>query len=162
MRYNGALRDEGLGVVAKAREVSSDTKHLTERLALDKPARLKNPAYLDYIRGKDCLACRAPAPCPPHHEPTTGLSGEDVGKLVDVLGRLVDAGNTVLVVEHNLDVIRVADWVIDLGPGAGTRGGEVVAMGRPETVASIPESATGRYLADAMRAAGDASGAGRD
>jgi len=95
-------------------------------------------------------------------EPTTGLSGEDVGKLVEVLGRLVDAGNTVLVVEHNLDVIRVADWVIDLGPGAGTRGGEIVAMGRPETVASVPESATGRYLADAIRAAGDVSRARED
>ncbi|MDH3269791.1 MAG: excinuclease ABC subunit UvrA [Gemmatimonadota bacterium] len=84
-------------------------------------------------------------------EPTTGLSGEDVRKLVEVLGRLVDAGNTVLVIEHNLDVIRVADWVIDLGPGAGSRGGEVVGMGRPEAIAGIPESATGRYLAEALR-----------
>ena len=86
-------------------------------------------------------------------EPTTGLSGEDVRKLVEVLGRLVDAGNTVVVIEHNLDVIRVADWVIDLGPGAGVRGGQVVGMGRPETIASIPESATGRYLAEAIRRA---------
>ena len=86
-------------------------------------------------------------------EPTTGLSGEDVGKLLDVLGRLVDAGNTVLVVEHNVDVILVADWVIDLGPGAGARGGEIVAMGRPDTVASVPESATGQYLAEALREA---------
>lgn len=84
-------------------------------------------------------------------EPTTGLAGEDVRKLIEVLGRLVEAGNTVLVIEHNLDVIRVADWVIDLGPGAGARGGEVVGMGRPETIASIPESATGRYLAEAIR-----------
>jgi len=79
-------------------------------------------------------------------EPTTGLSGEDVKKLLDVLTRLVDAGNTVLVIEHNLDVMLVADWIVDLGPGAGHRGGEVVAMGRPETVATIPGSATGRYL----------------
>jgi excinuclease ABC subunit A len=86
-------------------------------------------------------------------EPTTGLSGEDVKKLVGVLDRLVDAGNTVLVIEHNLDVIRLADWVIDLGPGAGAKGGEVVAMGRPETVATVPESATGRYLAEALREA---------
>jgi excinuclease ABC subunit A len=83
-------------------------------------------------------------------EPTTGLSGEDVEKLVDVLDRLVVAGNTVIVIEHNLDVIAGADWVIDLGPGAGHRGGEVVAMGRPETVASVPESATGHYLAQMM------------
>lgn len=79
-------------------------------------------------------------------EPTTGLSGEDVKKLLDVLARLVDAGNTVLLIEHNLDVIKVADWVVDLGPGAGHRGGEVVAMGKPETVATVPESATGRWL----------------
>jgi len=79
-------------------------------------------------------------------EPTTGLSGEDVHKLLDVLARLVEAGNTVVVIEHNLDVMKVADWIVDLGPGAGHRGGEVVAMGRPETVATVPESSTGRYL----------------
>ncbi len=84
-------------------------------------------------------------------EPTTGLSGEDVAKLIDVLDRLVDAANTVIVIEHNLDMIAAADWVIDLGPDAGHRGGEVVAMGRPETVAGVPESATGRYLAAMMR-----------
>ncbi len=84
-------------------------------------------------------------------EPTTGLSGEDVAKLMEVLDRLVEAGNTVLVIEHNLDVIGAADWLIDLGPGAGSRGGEVVAMGRPETVAGVPESATGRYLAETLR-----------
>ncbi len=83
-------------------------------------------------------------------EPTTGLSGEDVKKLLDVLGRLVDAGNTVLVVEHNLDVIKVADWIVDLGPGAGARGGEVVAMGRPETIATVPGSETGRYLRELL------------
>jgi excinuclease ABC subunit A len=71
-----------------------------------------------------------------------------------VLDRLVEAGNTVLVIEHNLDVIRVADWVIDVGPGAGSRGGRIVAMGRPEEVASVPESVTGRYLAKALAGAG--------
>ncbi|MBM4185109.1 MAG: excinuclease ABC subunit A [Gemmatimonadetes bacterium] len=85
-------------------------------------------------------------------EPTTGLSGEDVAKLMDVLDHLVEAGNTVLVIEHNLDVIGAADWLIDLGPGAGHRGGQVVAMGRPDVVATVPESATGRYLAEARRA----------
>ena len=83
-------------------------------------------------------------------EPTTGLAGEDIAKLLGVLERLVEAGNTVLLIEHNLDVIKVADWVIDMGPGAGSRGGEVVAMGRPETVAGVPGSATGRYLAEAL------------
>lgn len=88
-------------------------------------------------------------------EPTTGLAGEDVQKLLEVLGRLVDAGNTVLVIEHNLDVMRVADWVIDLGPGAGVRGGQIVGMGRPETIAGIPESETGRYLGAAIREAAE-------
>ena len=79
-------------------------------------------------------------------EPTTGLSGEDVAQLLTVLRKLVKAGSTLVVVEHDLDVIRAADWVVDLGPGAGMRGGEVVAMGRPEDVATVPESVTGRFL----------------
>ena len=83
-------------------------------------------------------------------EPTTGLSGEDIRKLLHVLGRLVDAENSVLVIEHNLEVVKAADWVIDMGPGAGARGGQVVAMGRPEELVSVPESETGRYLADVL------------
>ncbi len=88
-------------------------------------------------------------------EPTTGLSGEDVAQLVRVLHKLVAAGNTLIVVEHDLDVIRAADWVIDLGPGAGERGGEIVAMGRPEEVAAVPESVTGRFLAEVAGAGVD-------
>ena len=84
-------------------------------------------------------------------EPTTGLSGEDVRRLLRVLERLVEAGHTVLVIEHHLDVIKTADWVIDLGPEAGSRGGEVVAMGRPEDVARVPESVTGRYLRELLQ-----------
>jgi excinuclease ABC subunit A len=79
-------------------------------------------------------------------EPTTGLHFEDVRVLLDVLHRLVDRGNTVLVIEHNLDVIKTADWIIDLGPEGGTRGGSVVASGTPEHVASIDASYTGQYL----------------
>jgi excinuclease ABC subunit A len=79
-------------------------------------------------------------------EPTTGLHMDDVRRLLRVLGDLVDAGHTVLVIEHDLDVVRVADWVIDLGPGAGPAGGAVVAMGRPEDVAGVEESVTGRWL----------------
>ena len=74
----------------------------------------------------------------------------DVRKLLQVLHRLVDAGNSVLVIEHNLEIVKAADWVIDLGPGAGARGGRVVVMGRPEELPSVPESATGRYLADVL------------
>jgi len=79
-------------------------------------------------------------------EPTTGLHFEDVRMLLEVLHRLVDRGNTVLVIEHNLDVIKTADWIIDMGPEGGDRGGLVVAAGSPEEVAAIPESYTGQYL----------------
>ena len=79
-------------------------------------------------------------------EPTTGLHAADVHRLIDVLGKLVDAGNTVLVIEHNLDVIKTADHIIDLGPEGGDGGGYVVATGTPEEVAQVPESYTGQYL----------------
>jgi excinuclease ABC subunit A len=79
-------------------------------------------------------------------EPTTGLHFADIEKLLEVLQRLVDAGNTVLVIEHNLDVIKQADWIVDLGPEGGEAGGELVAAGTPEQVAEVEESATGQYL----------------
>ena len=79
-------------------------------------------------------------------EPTTGLHFEDVRMLLDVLHRLVDRGNTVLVIEHNLDVIKTADWVVDLGPDGGHKGGRIVAAGTPEDVAKVKESHTGEYL----------------
>jgi excinuclease ABC subunit A len=80
-------------------------------------------------------------------EPTTGLHFEDVRRLLHVLQRLVDAGNTVLVIEHNLDVIKSADWLVDLGPNGGSGGGTIVAEGPPERVAKVPESYTGQFLA---------------
>jgi len=79
-------------------------------------------------------------------EPTTGLHAADVHKLIEVLQKLIDAGNTVLVIEHNLDVIKTADYIIDLGPEGGDQGGYVVAQGTPEEVANVPQSYTGRYL----------------
>ena len=79
-------------------------------------------------------------------EPTTGLHMADVHKLIEVLQRLVDAGNTVLVIEHNLDVIKVADYIVDLGPEGGSGGGRIVACGTPEQIAACPESFTGQYL----------------
>jgi excinuclease ABC subunit A len=79
-------------------------------------------------------------------EPTTGLSFEDVAALLKVLQRLADAGNTVVIIEHNLDVIKNADWIIDLGPGAGDKGGQVVAVGTPEEIAKNKKSITGEYL----------------
>jgi excinuclease ABC subunit A len=81
-------------------------------------------------------------------EPTTGLHFEDVRRLLIVLGRLVDAGNSVVVIEHNLDVIKTADYLIDLGPEGGSGGGTVVAEGTPEEVAATPASHTGRFLAE--------------
>ncbi|MBX6332636.1 MAG: excinuclease ABC subunit UvrA, partial [Gemmatimonadaceae bacterium] len=84
-------------------------------------------------------------------EPTTGLHLEDIRKLARVLERLVDHGHTLVIIEHNLDVIKLADWVIDLGPEAGVRGGEVVAMGRPEEVAQVEQSHTGRWLRTVLR-----------
>jgi excinuclease ABC subunit A len=84
-------------------------------------------------------------------EPTTGLHFADVEKLLQVLHRLVDAGNTVIVIEHNLDVIKTADWIVDLGPDGGARGGTVVAEGTPEQVAQVAASATGLYLGRVLR-----------
>ena len=79
-------------------------------------------------------------------EPTTGLHFAEIQKLLDVLNRLVDAGNTVIVIEHNLDVIKSADYIIDLGPEGGDEGGEVIATGTPEEVAAVPHSYTGEFL----------------
>ena len=85
-------------------------------------------------------------------EPTTGLHFEDVRRLLEVLGKLVDQGNTIVVIEHNLDVVKSADWVIDLGPEGGAGGGEIVAQGTPEAVAAVSRSATGQFLAAALAA----------
>jgi excinuclease ABC subunit A len=87
-------------------------------------------------------------------EPTTGLHFADVDKLIQVLNRLVDAGNTVVVIEHNLDVIKVSDHLIDLGPEGGSRGGSVIATGTPEEVAANPKSYTGRFLKKILKPQG--------
>jgi len=86
-------------------------------------------------------------------EPTTGLHFADIEKLLEVLQRLVDSGNTVLVIEHNLDVIKQADWIVDLGPEGGEAGGEVIATGTPEDVAAVEESHTGQFLRQALGSA---------
>ncbi|MGN6472868.1 MAG: excinuclease ABC subunit UvrA, partial [Mycobacteriales bacterium] len=83
-------------------------------------------------------------------EPTTGLHFEDIRKLLGVLTRLVDAGNTVVVIEHNLDVIKTADWIVDMGPEGGSGGGTIVAAGSPEQIATVAASHTGRFLADVL------------
>jgi excinuclease ABC subunit A len=88
-------------------------------------------------------------------EPTVGLHFYDVERLLNVLHRLVDMGNTVIVIEHNLEVIKTADWVIDLGPEGGEQGGEVIAEGTPEAVAKVPQSYTGQFLRQVLAAERD-------
>ena len=83
-------------------------------------------------------------------EPTTGLHFDDVRKLLEVLHELVDAGNSVIVIEHNLDVIKTADWIIDIGPEGGDAGGKIVGIGTPETVSKEQKSHTGRYLKEVL------------
>ncbi|RMF46808.1 MAG: excinuclease ABC subunit UvrA, partial [Anaerolineae bacterium] len=84
-------------------------------------------------------------------EPSVGLHAADVHKLIEVLHRLVDAGNTVVIIEHHLDIIKVADWIIDLGPEGGDAGGEVVAQGTPEDIAAEPRSYTGQFLKQVLQ-----------
>ena len=90
-------------------------------------------------------------------EPTTGLHFEDIRQLLDVLHRLRDGGNTVVIIEHNLDVIKTADWVVDLGPEGGSGGGQVIATGTPEQVAETQTSHTGKFLAPLLPAQKQAS-----
>ena len=85
-------------------------------------------------------------------EPTTGLHFEDIRQLLEVLHRLRDGGNTVVIIEHNLDVIKTADWLIDLGPEGGSGGGQIIATGTPEDVAASKSSHTGRFLAPLLPA----------
>ena len=94
-------------------------------------------------------------------EPTTGLHFDDVSKLLAAFRRLIEAGGSILVIEHNLEVIKTADWVIDLGPEGGARGGKIVGTGTPETIASLPESYTGQYLARVLKGHGSGNGASR-
>ena len=109
--------------------------------------RLKIAAELKVSSAKDVLYIM--------DEPTTGLHVEDIKKLLAMLKKLVNSDNTVMVVEHNLDVIKTADWIIDLGPEGGAAGGQIVAEGRPEQVAKIAASYTGRFLAGALMPAAD-------
>jgi excinuclease ABC subunit A len=84
-------------------------------------------------------------------EPTTGLHFHDVAKLLEVLHQLVEQGNSVVVIEHNLEVIKTADWVIDMGPEGGDAGGEIVATGTPEDIVKVPKSHTGRFLRETLQ-----------
>jgi excinuclease ABC subunit A len=94
-------------------------------------------------------------------EPTTGLHFDDISKLLAAFRRLIEAGGSILVIEHNLEVIKTADWVIDLGPEGGERGGHIVGAGPPEAIANLPESYTGRFLAGILNGNGSSRNGGK-
>jgi excinuclease ABC subunit A len=133
------LNEVGLGYVKVGQQATTLSGGEAQRVKLAKELARRSTGQTLYILD----------------EPTTGLHFEDVRKLLEVLHRLVEQGNSVVVIEHNLDVIKTADWVLDLGPGGGVRGGEVVAEGTPEQVAANERSVTGHYLAQVMGKSGD-------
>jgi len=133
-RYLKTLNDVGLGYVRLGQSAPTLSGGEAQRVKLATELQRRSTGRTIYVLD----------------EPTTGLHFEDVNKLLTVLSRLVDTGNTVVVIEHNLDVIKSSDWVIDMGPEGGFRGGLVVAEGTPEDVAKVEESYTGHYLAEIL------------
>ncbi|NNE56234.1 MAG: ATP-binding cassette domain-containing protein, partial [Flavobacteriales bacterium] len=124
------LRDVGLGYVTLGQQSTTLSGGEAQRVKLATELSKRDTGQTMYILD----------------EPTTGLHFQDVQMLIDVLDRLVDGGNTVLVIEHNMDIIKVADWLIDLGPEGGRGGGVIVAEGKPEDVITSDASITGKYL----------------
>ncbi len=165
LRFVRCLHDVGLDYITLGQPSTQLSGGEAQRIKLatelGKGGGTKNNPDLD---PEDAKAAKAAAPAAGRpmgsaartlyilDEPTTGLHFEDIRKLVAVLNRLADAGNTLVVIEHNLDVIKCADWIIDLGPEGGDRGGSVVATGTPEQVAKVKESYTGQYLGQILRA----------
>ncbi len=129
-----ALMRVGLGYIKVGQQATTLSGGEAQRVKLSKELARRSTGRTLYILD----------------EPTTGLHFEDVRKLLEVLHELVDQGNTVVVIEHNLDVIKTADWLLDIGPGGGEGGGEIVATGTPEDVADAPRSHTGRYLKEIL------------
>ncbi|MCE9623405.1 MAG: excinuclease ABC subunit UvrA [Actinomycetia bacterium] len=129
-RYMATLMDVGLGYVRLGQPAPTLSGGEAQRVKLSTELAKRSTGHTIYLLD----------------EPTTGLHFDDVRRLLTVLSRLVDAGNTVLVIEHNLDVIKTADWIIDLGPEGGSGGGQIVAEGSPEDVAKVDGSYTGRFL----------------
>jgi excinuclease ABC subunit A len=125
------LQQVGLGYIALGQQATTLSGGEAQRIKLSKELARRATGRTLYILD----------------EPTTGLHFEDVRKLLEVLHALVDQGNTVVVIEHNLEVIKTADWILDLGPEGGDGGGRIVATGTPEDIAADPESYTGRFLA---------------
>jgi excinuclease ABC subunit A len=125
-----ALMRVGLGYIKVGQQATTLSGGEAQRVKLSKELAKRSTGRTLYILD----------------EPTTGLHFEDVRKLLDVLHELVDQGNSVVVIEHNLDVVKTADWVIDIGPEGGDGGGQIVATGTPEQVAEVEGSYTGHYL----------------
>ncbi len=125
-----ALQEVGVGYIKLGQSATTLSGGEAQRIKLAKELSKRSTGRTLYILD----------------EPTTGLHSHDIAKLLKVLHKLVDGGNTVLTIEHNLDVIKTSDWVIDIGPGGGAKGGYIVAEGTPEEVAEIPESITGKYI----------------
>jgi len=125
------LQQVGLGYIALGQQATTLSGGEAQRIKLSKELARRATGRTLYILD----------------EPTTGLHFEDVRKLLEVLHALVEQGNTVVVIEHNLEVIKTADWILDLGPEGGDGGGRIVAEGMPEDVAANPDSYTGRFLA---------------
>jgi excinuclease ABC subunit A len=134
-RYLKTLNDVGLGYVRLGQSAPTLSGGEAQRVKLATELQRRSTGRTIYVLD----------------EPTTGLHFEDVNKLLTVLNRLVDTGNTVVVIEHNLDVIKCSDWVIDMGPEGGFRGGLVVAEGTPEEVAKVKESYTGQFLGEILK-----------
>jgi excinuclease ABC subunit A len=130
-RHMQTLVDVGLGYVRLGQPAPTLSGGEAQRIKLASELAKRSTGHTAYILD----------------EPTTGLHFEDIRKLLNVLSRLVDQGNSVFVIEHNLDVIKTSDWIIDLGPEGGDGGGRVVVEGTPEKVAKTPESYTGQFLA---------------
>ncbi|MFP6743802.1 MAG: excinuclease ABC subunit A, partial [Alphaproteobacteria bacterium] len=128
----GTLQRVGLGYIKIGQQATTLSGGEAQRVKLSKELSKRATGRTLYILD----------------EPTTGLHFDDVRKLLDVLHALVSTGNTVVVIEHNLEVIKTADWIVDLGPGGGDNGGRIVAEGPPDVVADCAGSYTGQYLAD--------------
>jgi excinuclease ABC subunit A len=129
-RHMHTLVDVGLGYVRLGQPATTLSGGEAQRVKLASELAKRSTGHTIYLLD----------------EPTTGLHFEDIRKLLGVLSRLVDQGNTVLVIEHNLDVIKTADWIVDLGPEGGSGGGLIIAEGTPEAVAAVPASHTGQFL----------------
>ncbi|MBT6254057.1 excinuclease ABC subunit UvrA, partial [Candidatus Uhrbacteria bacterium] len=127
--------DVGLGYITIGQPATTLSGGEAQRVKLSKELAKKHLGRVMYV----------------FDEPTTGLHFEDIRQLLDVMHRLVDKGNTVVVIEHNLDVIKTADWIVDLGPEGGHKGGTLLAEGTPEEIARKPISFTGRYLKKVLK-----------